>query len=43
MNKDFNATTYDQAMQMLAEGKGVHYPMLTQALPIIAKKITLTR
>lgn len=37
MNKDFNATTYDQAMQMLAEGKGVHYPMLTQALPIIAK------
>lgn len=37
MNKDFNATTYDQAMQMLAEGKGAHYPMLTQALPIIAK------
>jgi len=37
LNEDFNATTYDQGIQMLAEGKGAHYPMLTQALPIIAE------
>lgn len=38
MNKDYNTTTYDQAMKMLADGQGVQYPMLTQVLPIIASK-----
>jgi raffinose/stachyose/melibiose transport system substrate-binding protein len=38
MNKDFNTTTYDQAMKMLADGDGVQYPMLTQVLPVIADK-----
>lgn len=37
LNKDFNSTTYDQALKMLAEGTGVHYPMITQALPLIDK------
>ena len=32
MNKDFLATTYDVALKMLADGEGVHYPMLTSAL-----------
>jgi raffinose/stachyose/melibiose transport system substrate-binding protein len=32
MNKDLLATTYDQALKMLADGSGVHYPMLTFAL-----------
>lgn len=32
MNKDFLATTYDQALKMLADGTGVHYPMLTFSL-----------
>jgi raffinose/stachyose/melibiose transport system substrate-binding protein len=32
MNKDHLATTYDQALKMLAEGAGAHYPMLTFAL-----------
>jgi raffinose/stachyose/melibiose transport system substrate-binding protein len=36
MNKDFQATTYDAALKMLAEGKGVQYPMLTFALPNIS-------
>lgn len=36
MNDDFNSTSYDMAMQMLAEGEGVHWPMLTFALPVIA-------
>lgn len=31
-NADYNATTYDQALQMLTSGDGVHYPMLTHAL-----------
>jgi raffinose/stachyose/melibiose transport system substrate-binding protein len=35
MNKDFLATTYDVALKMLAEGTGVHYPMLTSALDAI--------
>lgn len=35
MNEDFLATTYDIALKMLAEGTGVHYPMLTFALPVI--------
>lgn len=32
MNKDYLATTYDQALKMLVDGTGVHYPMLTFAL-----------
>lgn len=35
--KDFATTKYDQAMQLLAEGKGAQYPMLSFALPTIAK------
>ncbi|MGO4695310.1 ABC transporter substrate-binding protein [Paenibacillus sp. 2TAB26] len=35
MNKDFLATTYDVALKMLADGTGVHYPMLTSALDSI--------
>ncbi|WP_130860625.1 ABC transporter substrate-binding protein [Gracilibacillus phocaeensis] len=35
MNDDYSVATYDQGMQMLAEGTGAHYPMLTQVLPII--------
>ncbi|HUC90598.1 MAG TPA: ABC transporter substrate-binding protein [Paenibacillus sp.] len=35
MNKDFLATTYDVALKMLADGEGVHYPMLTGALDSI--------
>ncbi|MBN2980425.1 ABC transporter substrate-binding protein [Cohnella algarum] len=35
MNKDFLATTYDAGLKMLAEGKGVHYPMLTFAIPAL--------
>lgn len=35
MNKDFLATTYDAALKMIAEGDGVHYPMLTNALDAI--------
>ncbi|MCK9862100.1 extracellular solute-binding protein [Paenibacillus sp. ATY16] len=32
MNKDYLATTYDQALKMLVDGTGVQYPMLTFAL-----------
>jgi raffinose/stachyose/melibiose transport system substrate-binding protein len=32
MNKDLLATTFEQALKMLADGTGVHYPMLTFAL-----------
>jgi raffinose/stachyose/melibiose transport system substrate-binding protein len=35
MNKDFLATTYDAGLKMLAEGEGVHYPMLSSALDAI--------
>ncbi|CAM4077293.1 extracellular solute-binding protein [Paenibacillus alkaliterrae] len=35
MNKDFLATTYDAGLKMLAEGTGVHYPMLSSALDAI--------
>lgn len=35
MNKDYLATTYDMALEMLVEGKGAMYPMLTQALSYI--------
>ncbi|WP_077625172.1 ABC transporter substrate-binding protein [Sediminibacillus massiliensis] len=37
MNEDYNVASYDQGMKMLAEGTGVHYPMLTQVLPVIAE------
>jgi len=36
MNKDFLSTTYDQALKMLANGDGVHYPMQCTAVPTIA-------
>ncbi len=32
MNKDLLATTYEQALKMLVDGTGAHYPMLTFAL-----------
>lgn len=35
MNDDFMATTYDDAILMLANGDGAHYPMLTFALSAI--------
>ncbi|WP_319562521.1 extracellular solute-binding protein [Marispirochaeta sp.] len=37
MNKDFLATTYDEALRMLAMGEGVHYPMLTFAFAILTQ------
>lgn len=37
MNEDYLATTYDNALKMLAEGTGAHYPMLTFALPAIVE------
>ncbi|HEX2915389.1 MAG TPA: extracellular solute-binding protein [Chloroflexia bacterium] len=33
--KDFATTKYDQALKMLADGKGAQYPMLSFALPAI--------
>ncbi|OAK74004.1 ABC transporter substrate-binding protein [Lederbergia galactosidilytica] len=38
MNEDYTVATYDQGMQLLAEGNGVHYPMLAQFLPLLAEK-----
>ena len=35
-NEDFLATTYDAGAKMLADGTGVHYPMLTQSLAVLA-------
>ncbi|MFA6784166.1 MAG: extracellular solute-binding protein [Sphaerochaeta sp.] len=35
LNKDYLATTYDMALEMLVEGQGAMYPMLTQALSYI--------
>lgn len=32
MNEDYTVAEYGQGRQMLAEGEGVHYPMLTQVL-----------
>ena len=32
MNEDFASATYADGVRMLAEGEGVHYPMLTSAL-----------
>lgn len=37
MNADYNTNTYDYALQMLVEGSGVHYPMLTNAITNIEK------
>lgn len=34
--QDFATTTYEQGLQMLAEGEGAHYPMLSFALSTIA-------
>jgi raffinose/stachyose/melibiose transport system substrate-binding protein len=34
--EDFTTATFDQALQLLAEGKGAHYPMLSFALAPIA-------
>jgi raffinose/stachyose/melibiose transport system substrate-binding protein len=34
--QDFTTATFDQALQLLAEGKGAHYPMLSFALAPIA-------
>ncbi|MBB6731687.1 ABC transporter substrate-binding protein [Cohnella zeiphila] len=31
-NKDYLAATYDAGLKMLAEGKGAHYPMLSNAV-----------
>jgi len=36
MNEDFLALTYDGALKMLAEGAGVHYPMLSSAVDSLA-------
>ena len=36
LNKDFASATYDDGLQMLADGKGAHYPMLTFAVGAIA-------
>lgn len=35
MNRDYLATTYEVALEMLAQGEGVHYPILTRALSSI--------
>ncbi len=34
--EDFATATFDQALEMLANGEGAHYPMLSFALPTIA-------
>lgn len=36
VNSDQFSTSYDDGMQMIAEGKGAMWPMLTQVIPIIA-------
>ncbi len=36
-NEDYTATTYDQAIKMLADGEGAHYPMLTHAVGNVAE------
>lgn len=33
MNSDFNAEAYEDGLALLASGDGVHYPMLTFAIP----------
>jgi len=37
LNSDYNTNTYDYALQMLVNGDGVHYPMLTNAITNIEK------
>ena len=37
LNDDYNANTYDYSLQMLVNGDGAHYPMLTNALSNIEK------
>lgn len=37
MNKDYLAANLDTGIKMLADGKGVHYPMLTFVIPTIAQ------
>jgi raffinose/stachyose/melibiose transport system substrate-binding protein len=32
MNEDFASATYEEGLRMLAQGEGVHYPILTSAL-----------
>jgi raffinose/stachyose/melibiose transport system substrate-binding protein len=32
MNEDFVSATYDDGLRMLAQGRGVRYPILTSAL-----------
>ncbi|RYH02565.1 extracellular solute-binding protein [Salipiger sp. IMCC34102] len=34
-NEDFGAANYDDGLRMVANGEGVHYPMLTFAIPAI--------
>lgn len=36
LNEDFASATYADGLRMVAEGTGVHYPMLTFAVPEIA-------
>lgn len=36
MNEDFLATTLDTGVKMLAEGTGVHYPMISLVIPMMA-------
>ena len=36
LNRDYMATSYDQAVEKLANGEGAHWAMLTQALSSIA-------
>lgn len=35
-NEDFASTTYDEALKMLADGEGAHYPILSWAIQNIA-------
>lgn len=32
LNEDYNATTLEQALKMLVDGDGIHYPMLTNQI-----------
>jgi raffinose/stachyose/melibiose transport system substrate-binding protein len=38
MNRDYMSTSYDDAQQMLVDGTGVQWPMLSQVLPVMAQK-----
>jgi raffinose/stachyose/melibiose transport system substrate-binding protein len=37
INSDYISTTYNTALEMLADGKGANYPILGSALPVIAQ------